>query len=712
MNFQFQNKLAVLVSLLLFSAVALQAQKPAGKAPKIPMPSGDVRAAAPKSGDAPQIQIGKAETFKLDNGLSVIVVENNKLPRVSLRVFVDADPAQEKDAAGYIEMMGELLSKGTKNRSKSQIDEEIDFIGASLGASPSGVSGASLSKHTDKLAEIMADVLMNPTFPEEELEKARKRTASGLASTKDDANAIASNVAAVLRYGKNHPYGEVMTEETLAKISLDQIKNHYNTYFKPNISYLVIVGDITVDKARTLANKYFAKWKKGEVPSHRYPTPVAPSKAQVDFVHKPAAVQSVISITYPIELKPGAPDAIKARVANALFGGYFNSRINANLREGHGWTYGARSSLSSDKLVGNFSAGASVRNAVTDSSITELIKEMDRLRTEKVPESELSVVRNVLTGQFARNLEEPGTIAEFALNISRYGLPADYYQKYLSNLAAVTPDDVMMMSKQYITPANAYILVVGNKEEVADKLKGFSANGKVNFYDIYGNPVTYDNVAVPANVTAETIIKDYVQALGGSDKIAGLKDMYSESKIDAGGMTIVVKNWQKGNKMMATEMKMNGNLMSKRVYDGQTASESGMGGNRTLEGSELEDMKEQAMFVKEASYLSGGYKLALKGIEPVEGKNAYVVEVTRPDGNVSTEYYDMKSSLKLRESSSETGPDGSSTTTTIDYADYKAVNGIMLPYTITFTGMAPFPLKAVVTDVQINAGLDDSVFKQ
>ncbi|MCB0543285.1 MAG: insulinase family protein [Saprospiraceae bacterium] len=696
-----------LVAALSFS---LTAQTPSG-APAIPMPKGDVRQGAPTPGTPPKIQIGKAETFKLDNGLSVIVVENHKLPTVSFQIFVDNDPVLEKDAVGYVQMVGELLTKGTKTRSKVQIDEQVDFLGASLSSSSRGVSGSCLTKHSDKLLEIMADVLMNPVFPEEELEKAKRRQESNLASAKDDANSIAANVGSVLRYGKDHPYGEIMTEASLAKVNLDQIQGFYNTYFKPNISYFVVVGDVTKATAEKYAKQYFGAWKRGDVPKHTYAVPTAPAKTQVDFVNKPGAVQSVINITYPVNLQPGTPEAIKSRVTNALFGGYFNSRINANLREGHGWTYGARSSLSPDKLVGSFNASASVRNAVTDSSLIEFFKEMERMRNEKVPNDELQVVKNVLTGQFSQSLEQPGTIASFALSTARYNYPADYYEKYLEVLQSVTPDDVMKMAKEYITPGKAHVLVVGNKDDVAENLKPFSmSGGKVNFYDVYGNPVEDSKMTVPADMTADKVIEDYINAIGGTEKINTIKDLQITSVLKTPGPEFVVKVWQKGGKV-ATEMMMNGQKINSRVYDGTTAKENGMGGARDLEGEELTDMKEQAAFCKEATYKAEGYKLTLKGLEAIEGNNAYVVEVERPDGKKSTEYYDMKTSLKIRELSSVEGPDGQPATMTNDFSNYKETAGVLFPNTVTLTGIFPMPVKGEVTELKVNEGIDDSVFK-
>ncbi|MBC7778193.1 MAG: insulinase family protein [Phycisphaerae bacterium] len=683
----------------------------ASKAPKIPIPTGDVRKASPVAGNAPKVQIGNAETFKLDNGLTVILVENHKLPTVSYRVFVDYDPVLEKDAAGYLEMTGDLLSKGTKTRSKAQIDEQVDFLGASFFTDANGVNGSCLSKHSDKLLTIMADVLLNPVFPQEELDKSKKQSESNLASQKDDATAIAGIVASVLRNGKNHPYGENMTEATLAKINLEQIKNHYNSYFKPNIAYLVVTGDVTKADLEKQAKQYFGKWAQGDVPIHIYPAPLAPEKTQVDFVHKPGAVQSVINITYPVDLKPGVPDVIRSRVANTLLGGYFNSRLNSNLREGHGWTYGSGSSLNPDKLVGSFNASASVRNAVTDSSIIEALKEMRRLSEEKVGEGELQVVKNVMAGNFSRSLEEPGTVATFALNTARYKLPADYYEKYLEVLQNVSAEEVQDMAKKYIHPDRAYILVVGNKDDVSDRVKQFSADGKISFYDAFGNPVKAANTTLPPGLSAEQVVEDYLNAIGGRAKINAIQDMQSTSSMQLQGMSFGIKTYQKGRNKYAVEMSMNGQPMNKQLYDGVQGMQSAMGQKEMLEGQELNDLKEQAMFCKEASYKAGGYKYELKGIEAINGNNAYVIEVERADGKKTTEYYDTKSSLKIREVSTGKGADGTPTLQTVDMSDYKEVSGVKLPHGMTVSGAFPVPFKVAVSEIKLNAGVNDSVFK-
>jgi hypothetical protein len=474
---------------------------------------------------------------------------------------------------------------------------------------------------------------------------------------------------------------------------------------------LVITGDITRPEAERQAKQYFGKWEKGTVPTHTYGIPRAPEKTTVDFVNRAGAVQSVINITYPVELQPGTPDVIRSRVANSVLGGYFNSRLNYNLRETNAWTYGAGSSLNPDKLVGMFNASASVRNAVTDSSIIEFLKEMRRLSDEKVPNDELQVVKNVMAGNFSRSLEEPGTVATFALNTARYRLPVDYYEKYLEVLQSVTADEIQAMSRKYIRADKAHILVVGNRDDVADRLKQFSAEGKINFYDAFGNPVKSANTTLPAGLTAEQVIEDYLNAIGGRGKIVTITDMETKSTMQMRGPSFNLTTYQKGGNKILVEMSMNGQVMNKQLFDGQSGAQSAMGQVENLDEASIADMKEQAKICKEADYKTNGYKLNLKKMEEVNGVMAFVIEVTRPDGEKITEYYDTKTSLKLREVSMDQGPDGNPAIQTVDMSDYKEVNGVKMPHVLTISGVFPVPFKVNVSEIKVNGGIKDDVFK-
>jgi len=234
------------------------------------------RSKMPEPGPAPKIELGKTESFTLDNGLKVFVVENHKLPKVAYSLSLNIDGILEGDKAGTADLAGDLLSKGTENRTKEEINFGIDYIGARLNTYSMGVYASSLTKHQEKLLDIMADVVKNAKFDEEELEKLRKQYISGLQTEINDPDAIASKVRKALLFGKDHPYGEVVTEETLENITLEDIQEYYSTYFRPNIAYLAVVGDVTVKEVKPLIKKHFGDWEKGEVPNQEFEMPSQP----------------------------------------------------------------------------------------------------------------------------------------------------------------------------------------------------------------------------------------------------------------------------------------------------------------------------------------------------------------------------------------------------------------------------------------------------
>lgn len=666
------------------------------------------RSQRPKPGAAPAIKLGDTKSFELENGLKVFVVENTKLPRVSFSLVLNVDPALEGDAAGLQSAFGELMNTGTTNRSKDQLNKDIDFMGASLNTSATGLSASSLKKHAEKLVSIMADVVLNPDFKSEELEKIRTNMISGLAAEKDNADAIIGKVQGSLVFGQNHPYGEASTEESVKNISLEKCENFYSTYWKPNVAYLAVVGDITADEAKKLIEQYFAAWKRADVPKTNYPVPTNLNERKVALVNKAGAVQSVINVTNYVDLKPGSADEVKVRVMNTLLGGGMSSRLFMNLRETHGYTYGSYSRLSSDRLASSFTAYAKVRNAVTDSSVFEIFNELNRIRKEAPTKEDVEGIKNYLTGTFAMSLEDPKTIATFAINIERYGLPKDYYANYLKRLADVTAEDVQEMAKKYIKPDNCWVIVVGNRDEVKDKLATFAKSGKVELFDNYGNPVS-DMKAAPAGVTAQSVISKYINAIGGEKNLAKIKDISIIMNATIQGMGIEMKSYQKAPNKYMMQIGMGEMIFQKMVYDGLKGRASGMQGTQDLQGEELEELQYQAVMFIETQYDKLGFKTALKGVDAVEGKEAYVLEITNPKGSKSTEYFDVKSGLKLRSVRTSDSPQGSITQTT-DYADYKDVKGVKFPHEINQTaGPQSFKMKAKT--IEVNKKLKDNLFE-
>lgn len=668
------------------------------------------RAKAPGAAPARSIEIGDYASFDLDNGLKVIVVENHKLPRVSYQLSLINDPVKEGAEAGVQSMAGDLLGRGTQKRSKADIDEAIDFIGASFNTSRNGMYGSSLKKHSPALLDVFTDVLYNATFPKEEFDKIVNQSRSALASDKTDPQSMVSNVSAVVNFGKDHPYGEIESEEKLDNIKLATAKKYVNTYFRPNNAYLIIVGDITPMEAEKQAKQYFGNWKKGLIPPSSYDTPNGPDARRVIVANKDGAVQSVIRVTYPVDLKPGSDDILKAKVMNSLLGGgMFSGRLMQNLREDKAYTYGARSSLNSDELIGSFRAYASVRNEVTDSSVQEFLYEMDRLVTEPVTKDELDLIKNSLSGSFARSLESPQTIARFAYNTFKYDLPKDYYNTYLQRLEGVNIADIQAMAKKYIRPENANIVVVGSADDISEGLKRFDGDGVIEYYDAFGEKVDRSKMAVSSDVTAGDIVAHYLKALGGKDKIMGVKALKSVFGMNIMGQESTTEMYQTGDKF-AMKVMMAGNVVQEQKFDGMKGYAGGMGGSKMLTSEEeLEGLKQQATIFEELNFMSDGYKLAVKGMDEVDGKEAYKVEVENPSGDKTYRFYGKDSGLLLRTSATQEGPQGPQEIIS-DYKDYKAVDGIMFPHTLSVSGAMPFPLEMKAQSYEVNGLLPADIF--
>jgi len=678
----------LLILALLFTALGVNAQIDRTKLPE-PAPE---RA----------IQIGDYEKFTLKNGLTVIVVENNKLPRLSWTLTLNTGPITEGDKAGYSGIYGQVMSAGTTSMNKEELNEEIEFMGANVSAGATSMFATSLSKYKTEVLDIMTDMLYNPSFPQDEFDRAIEQTLTGLKSAKDNPSSIAGNVRGVVNYGKDHPYGELVTEETVSNITMDDLKAHYAKFFKPNIAYLVIVGDIKVKEARKLTKKYFGDWEKGEVVKEDFITPTPVEKTSIAFVDRPSSVQSVISITYPIDNKPGNGDGIKLSLLNSIFGGAgLSTRLNMNLREDKAYTYGANSSIGSSRYSAIFNAGASVRNEVTDSAMVQFFKEMNLISTELVTEEELNIAKSTAKGAFARSLERTSTIAQFALGTELNGLPEDYYSTYLQKIEAVTREDLLEVAKKYIRPDQANIIIVGKAEEVVDKLEQF---GEITYYDTEANVIDIEaQRAALASIDPQKVIDNYIEAVGGKEALMGIKDMttVSVAKIPQGELTIT--STQKGNIMSKQSMGLGGMVMQEMVFNNGSAFVKAQGQSQEIPpGPQLESMKESAVIFPEMYYQELKYELSVAGVEEVNGKDAYQVVVKTPSGTTVTQYFEVDSGLLVRE------VDASGD---VMINEYTEVNGIKVPSQMTLNVPGLGAIEATV-EIKINTGVEDTEFSK
>ncbi len=666
------------------------------------------RTKAPTAAKAPIIQVASPVKFTLANGLKVFVVKNTKLPKVTATLALDVDGFKEGDKAGLADMSGQLLKRGTTTKSKVELDEAVEFLGGSLSTSSQYASVSSLKNNFPKLIELLSEVILHPALKADELEKVRKQTLSSIESSKDNADAISNNVMKKLVYGANHPFGEITTTKTVKAVNVEDVKNFVKTYWIPNNAYLVFVGDIEPATAKSLAEKNFGAWTKGTFTQPIYDKPAIPSATYVAIVDRPASVQSVVAVASTVNLTKGSPIDIPSNVMNNILGGGFSGRLFANLREKHGFTYGAYSSLSSSKQIGIFSAEASVRNEKTDSSIQEILNELNLIRTTKVGDTELSRMKNYLAGGFARSLENPITIANFALAIARNNLPEDYYQKYLTNLAAVDAQKVQEVANSLLNPSKMHIVIVGNAKQIA---KGLEKYGPVKYFDIEGNETAAPTeVKADASLTPTLLMEKVITAIGSKESLSNLKDVQLKGTASLMGQTLEMKQTIiiPGNSV--TTMSMGGMaLMRQAVVEGKY-SVTQQGQEAPITEDIKEGLDESAVLAPEQLYLSKGYGIKIVGAEKVNGNDAIDVEITTPSKKVSHRFYDAKTFLLVKTSKSEEVPGRGTMTQQQFFSGYQTINGLQIPSEMLID-MGQMKINVKYTDIKVNQGLKTTDLK-
>ncbi len=671
------------------------------------------RSVRPAAGTAPVINIKDSEVFKTSNGITVVLSENHKLPRVSFNMVMGSSPRIEGDKAGLNQMMGQLLMSGTKSRQKDVLDTEIDYMGATLTADGSSVYLSCLTKHMDKGLDLMQDVIINPAFPETEFTRIKKQMESALLSAKANPDEMAGNAERKVNF-PGHPNADVMNESSLASISREDVLKNYANVFTPNGAYLVIVGDINKENALKLAEKYFGTWKGTTVFKQDYGFGLEPKGNRVIFVNKPGAVQSVISISFPINMKPGDKNQIPLTVLNSIFGGgAFGSRLMQNLREDKAYTYGCYSDLQVTRDGSWLSTNGSFRNDVTDSAITQLLYEFKRITEGYVTDEELNLAKQSMAGGFGRSLESPQTIARFALNIIRNNLAADYYKNYLKRLEAVTKDDVLTMAQTYFTKG-FNIVVVGN-ESVLEKIKQFDTDGVIEKLDAFGDPV---KDMKPADISADDLLQKHVNAISMTTNAKALTKKLKKVKsvkktIDLTSaqmpMTITMTDVFVAPNKEATKLEGMGMTFQSSYYDGTTGAETNMQtGKKAMTETEIAAKKKAEGFIPEMNYKKGGMQYELKGIETINGKDYYVLFCNDGDSEMIN-YYDKATFLKYKSTSIRKN-EGETVEFTVMFDDYKDVNGFLFAHKLTQT-IGEMSLNGEVKSIEFNGTIDQNMFK-
>ncbi|WP_047247145.1 M16 family metallopeptidase [Maribacter thermophilus] len=668
------------------------------------------RSVMPKPGPAPEINLKEPQSFHLNNGLKVLVVENHKLPRVSIQLTIDNPPILEGKKAGVSSLTGALLGKGTKNIDKDEFNEEIDFLGARMSFGPQSAYASSLSKYFPRIMELLADAAINPNFSQEEFEKEKEKLITALKTEEKDVPAIAERVQRALVYGKNHPYGEFTTIETVNNVSLSDVEGFYRDYFVPANAYLVVIGDIDFDTVKELTEKHFTSWTKAVPPTFTYSTPQNVYNTQINFVDMPNAVQSEIAVQNIVTLKKKDEDYLPALIANQILGGGGEGRLFLNLREDKAYTYGSYSSIGNDKYeVSRFVATASVRNAVTDSSVVEILKEIDRIIAQPVSEKELKNTKAKYAGRFIMALEQPQTIANYALNIEKEGLPKDFYKTYLERLEKITIEDVQNAAKKYFSSSNARVVVVGKGSEVLENLENIQFKGKtlpVHFYTKTADKTEKPNYEseIPAGMTAKSILEKYIEAIGGKTKLESIESFAMDASAEMQGMKLELQLKKTAKNQLMQDIKMMGNSMTKQVLNNDKGYVVMQGQRKDLSEEEVQKIKEEAALFPELNFLSSD-TISLEGSEMVGDKKAYKIKAT----DNKTIFYDAETGLKLKEVN-VAEMQGQQMQQTLIYDDYKEVSGVLFPFKLS-QSMGPQNIDFTVTEIKVNSGVSSADFE-
>jgi zinc protease len=454
------------------------------------------RTKVPPAGPTPVLHVPAWTRTQLANGATLIVSERHNLPLVSFSItFVGgANQFERGDRRGVASMTASMLTEGTKTRTGDQLSDALQLLGtnvnAGVGAEEGSINFVSTTKNFNATLAILSDMMLNSVFPAEALERLRGRMLVNLTQAKDQPVVVGAQVFAKVLYGEAHPYGQRTTETSVKAITRDDLVNFQKAYYQPGRAIITVVGDVTPAKVKGSVEKALAAWAKGgDKPSFDYPKLPELQPAKIYLVDKPGAAQSVVNIGLPGPPR-NTPDYFALQVLNTILGGQFQSRLNANIREQKGYSYGVNSGFNYGKGPGAFRAGGSIFTAKTDAALIEFMKELKGIVGEKpITDEELKTAKESLIQGLPQRFASVNAISGAITTLVVQGLPDDYYQTYAQKVSAVTKDDLLRVAKQYIDLGHLAIVIVGDRSQVEAALKATEI-APLTMLDIEGNPAT------------------------------------------------------------------------------------------------------------------------------------------------------------------------------------------------------------------------------
>jgi len=678
----------------------------------------------PDSEPAPQINFEEPVSYELKNGLKVMFIENRKLPKASVNLFIDNPPVIEGELSGIGYLTGGIMGKGNVFQDKDSFNEEVDFMGARMNFSSGGGSAFSLSRYFERVLTMFSQGILFPNFTKEEFDQEKNILLDNIKNNDKNTGSIARRVENVLAYGANHPYGEFTSLESMENIKLSDVTKFYDNYFKPNNAYLVIIGDIDVKSTKKLVKKLFGKWENDKDLKLKFSigspneikAPAENEDISINVIDMPNSANSEITFQNLVDLKKSDDDYYSVLIANRIFGAGPESRLFNNIREDKGYAYGAYSGIGDDKYSkAKFRATTSTRPQVTDSALVEIIKEVEKIHNIPVSKDELKNAKAKYLGEFVLAMERPSTIANYAINIEMNNLNTDYYKNFLSNINKVTIEDVQKAANKYFKLNKAQIVVTGKGSEIINQLENIKLNGEkipVNYFNKSGVQIDKPvfKKEIKQGITVQSIFENYLNAIGGSDKLKSIKTIITVASVTLPNApfspTAEFKQKYPNLNSMVMSVEGMGTMMSLK-FDGEKGYTEQMGQKIPFEKDQMDSEKEKLGLFEE-TYLDPN-NMELVSLTEINGKDLYKIKVKEK----SFRYYDSETNLLIMtEDTVNSGPTGGNTevTSITKFSDYKEVEGVLFPFKREIS-TGPQSLVFKISSIKLNEDIDDNFFK-
>lgn len=661
-------------------------------------------AVKPEPLPAKEFKFPEYETITLKNGLKVFVIKDDQQPTVSFRIMINGGSLVDGTHAGLSSITAQMLTKGTSKYSALDIANKLDGLGINLGASSSAdfttVAGASLKKHFPTLLEITKEILTAPTFPQDELDKLKKLTVANIKQEKSKGSAVAAAISRIALYGADHPYSKMQTEEGINSLTTSDLKSYFKNYIVPNNATMTVTGDVTAKEVKSMLEKHFADWKQGKKLDIKIPE-VKPEPIGVYFVSRPGAVQSSINIV-SMAVPRNHPDYDKLGLSSSIIGAGFAGRLFKTLRETYSYTYTPFGFVTGTKYTNRFACGADVRADVTDSSVSVILEQL-KLLTEEVPSTEeLDLLKKYEVGQYMMSFSNKDYTSMLIQNADFYGLDINKVKDYHLRLLKYNESDMREMARKYMNPRSSYIVVVGDPSN-KEKLAKF---GKIYEYNTDYEPVTGAKAkAEKVDMTPKQLMEKYHNAIGGASKINEINSIEVTGKLefDMQGQAIpgsVTEKYQRPNKKYA-EFDL-GIMQTRTYYNGKEGWMAVGPEMQQATGTDLDRVKAQSEFMRDARLLEIGYKMEIIGKQ----KNYIVAKVTR-DKEELTYYFDASSYLLVKKEYNEVMPAGLLPVTET-YGDYKEFGGVKFPTSVSVS--TPQYSYTSTVSYELNKAMNDADF--